>query len=1185
MYLARLEMFGFKSFAERIELQFGPGITAIVGPNGSGKSNVADAVRWVLGEQSAKTLRGGKMEDVIFSGTEKKKPLSFCEVTLVFNNDDHSLLLDYSEIAVTRRLYRSGESEYAINRTPCRLKDIVELFLDTGIGKEGYSIIGQGKIDSIISVKTEERRAVFEEAAGIAKFKSKKNEAERRLQHTRENLQRLCDILFELENHLGPLSEQAKVAAEYLSLWEALRKLEVNFYLYQHDFADKRKNQARESMQALEEERAEKEGWLAQMEQNGQTREEELAKLEGRLETLRTDILRLATELEQGAGEQRLLVERIARCEQDAARAKTERDDRDRLETALQARLQGDREEAARQRASLRGRQAALTAQEEELQQTSRQLEAEEQVLETERQQVFARLNSLSDVKTNLGRYQAMVSGLEERLGTLQSMREKALLEKENISQALVALRGEADQKKAALRQAQQQAETERALGLQLEQKLEGQRQLAQADKVKLSNAQSRRSILTDMKRDYEGYAYSVKQLLSFCEKSPPHKALCGGAVAGLITVPQRLEKAVEMALGPSLQHLVTPDEEAAKTLIRLLREKNFGRATFLPLTAIRGRVLTGSERNFLSAPGCLGIAAELIEYNPAHKEIIHNLLGRTVICEGLDAAVALARRAGHAFKVVTLEGDIVNAGGSMTGGSAGKLTSLLGRDRELERAESDVAFLTQQIAEAEASLQKLAGEKAQKLARAEELFRAAREQELLRVREEERVNKLAGELERAEGALEQLDAERVQMEETRGELQEQISRANSAQGSMEENGAQEQAQLAARAAALGKRKLERDKLRETLTEEKIHLAGLEKELSALEGNAMRTQAELSGGEQRRAELLAKAEEFLREAERLRAEEQNLLQATQAKKQARAQLEEELAACTARRESLQGERRGEEARKKEVEAALTASREKTFRLEMTLQKIDSDISALEQRIWDEYQLTYALAADFREEGFAPSGAAGEISRRKKEIAALGPVNVQALEEYAASKERFHNLTAQKQDLDKAEADLQKIIADLSNKMDKQFREQFQLINKYFAITFKELFGGGRAELRLEEGDALECGIEIVAQPPGKTLQLLSLLSGGERALTAVAILFAMLRLKPSPFCLLDEVETALDDANTYNLAEYLRKYADNTQFLIITHKKPTMEQADRLYGIAMEEKGVSRMVTVKMADF
>lgn len=1185
MFLKRLEVYGFKSFAEKTELSFTNGITAIVGPNGSGKSNVGDAVRWVLGEQSAKQLRGGKMEDIIFNGTEKRRKLSFCEVTLVFDNQDRMLPIDYTEVAITRRLYRSGESEYCINRTPCRLKDVTELLLDTGIGKEGYSIIGQGKIDHILSNKAEERRSVFEEAAGIMKYKTRKLEAERRLERTCENIERLNDILSEINDRIDPLREQSETAQKYLAIREQLRSLEVNFYLYQYDMAAKRKEDINASLSSVEGEYFEKEQLRDKIREQDETSLEQMDALELELDSVRKAVLDLTARIEQGSGESRVFSERVAHLTEDAERLEKEIElDADMKATMLAAR-EGDLEAVDNKAGQIEQMKLEVDKEQSLLDEADKKLELEGVELEKMRTEIMNAMNRLSDVKVNKSRCEAIKSGLEQRLEQISRQEQDAKNMLDNVSQALLSQQESGKDIVDRHGQLVNKRDELRAELTKLQQQVRSGREDAQELAERLHAARQRASMLREMQNDYESFNNSVKHILKNSQ-APSIKPYFMGVIAQLISVPQKYEKAVETALGSAMQNIVTKTEEDAKALIEYLKNGKLGRATFLPMSAIRARRLENNEKNAIKQNGCCGIASDLVSFDDQYRNIFENLLGRTVICQSLDVCIKIARDTKHAFRLVTLDGDVINPGGSMTGGSSqSRLTSVLGRTRELEEAVAAEEELALKCEGYKGVLAQTVTARDKKEKELTDLERELHENEVLLAAENEKLNKLNSDADAIRETLMDLEQERSEHNDTLADIHAQLSGSDDKAGDIEQDNKKAQQELASKTAQYNSRKLDRERKAQHLTDMRVQLSAFIQELSAMKNNAERVEKELSDIDQRTSHKRAKLEDCYKQIEAINDESVNFGKQIDLLRQSLCTMQNKQQQLQGKKDGMNDEAKERTRRAQELDKDLLVAQEKKHKLELNLQKVDADIALMEQRIWDEYELTYLSATELRDAEFKVTGAQSEINHLRRDINALGTVNVNAIEEYVTTKERQENLTSQLGDLQKAEQDLRKIISDMVKKMESRFAEQFAIINKYFGETFRKLFGGGKAELRLENSDdILGSGIDIVAQPPGKALQMLSLLSGGERALTAIAILFAMLRLKPTPFCILDEIEAALDEANVYNFAEYLRAFTDKTQFIVITHRKPTMEEADSLYGVAMEEKGVSSMVSVKLSD-
>lgn len=1185
MKLKKLELYGFKSFAQRTEIVFDEGITGIVGPNGSGKSNIGDAVRWVLGEQSAKTLRGASMSDVIFNGTQKRKPLSYCEVSLVFDNDDHALAMEAAEVMVTRRVYRNGESEYYLNRTACRLKDVVDLFRDTGIGKEGYSIIGQGRIDEILSRKSEDRRQVFEEAAGIVKFKARKEEADKKLQRTLENLERVDDILDELTKRLKPLEEQSRNARVYLELSTELKDLDLNLFLIRSD-------RARARLSELESELLTVQTILADTESNLTDKTTRRDETQNRIDQLEEAITKARTELMECAEHVHESQKKLSALQ---SRRETRSENRQRIvreQEEAQERLAEIEKDHTRIQADVE-KQHSLIADAEQIlratQEAAEKAQAKEKeadaALEAQKAAVIDQMNRLSDVRND-----------KTRLNTMQAQMETRLTEIEESSGAL-------QEQEAALREAltavEKQLETENQHQQQCQEKLAQARQASdEADtayanlradvekqSVDMQAAASRHNVLTEMTRDMEGYNMAVRRAMTYAKQ----RGLTGvkGVLAQLMTVPQAYETAIDMALGAAQQNIVTDTEETAKELINYLRQNRLGRATFLPMSAIRGKTLYGNERNALKLPGCLGVASELVQCAPEYRGIVENLLGRTVIADNLDHGIPIMRAGNHAFRLVTLEGDVMHSGGSMTGGSAqSKVSNLLSRERELKELTAKLQTGRAELDKCRQELmqrQQTAQEKRQKVSDA---VNALHQQEIAVAREQARRESVSADLNTHLQRMQETEQARVQLHQSLEDIRQQLETIEHQRtGAQGDQSAMEQKTIEMQN-ALVKARAEASAENDRLMVRTLQLSDLRHGLSDLErdeAHAQQDQAQILREQERREQLLHEMDELdaidendmkREEAESARRQKEQLRQesAAQAIEQRRAQAQSDLRDILSDMENLH--------------EAYNRDSEKLHKTELAKARIEGDQKNLQNRIWDTYKLTYAGAEEFRRTPFDEKESDCRAAELQGQIRALGTVNVGAVEEYAETKARVDDLTAQQQDLKRAEMDLRELIERLLIQMRSTFVENFSKMQGYFAETFTRLFGGGHAELKLmDPDDPLNCGIEVNAQPPGKKLQLLSLLSGGERALTAIAILFAMLKLKPTPFCILDEIEAALDDANIGYYADYLKEYSKGTQFIVVTHRKGTMERCNSLFGVAMEEQGVSRMVSVSLQDY
>ena len=1157
-----------------------------MGPNGSGKSNIGDAVRWVLGEQSAKTLRGASMSDVIFNGTQKRKPLSYCEVSLVFDNEDGQLPIQNAEVMVTRRVYRNGESEYFLNRAACRLRDIIDLFRDTGIGKEGYSIIGQGRIDEILSRKSEDRRQVFEEAAGIVKFRARKEEADKKLQHTLENLERLEDILEELTRRLGPLEEQSRNARLYMAYAEELKVLDMNLFLVRSDRARQRLAELDSELMTLSAILADCEAAVADKSAQRDATQENIAGLETRISQARARLMACAEEVH--ACQEQLSALR--------SRQETRRENRDRI-TAEQADAQArlaeltasfgaSREEIERQEALITAAEALLDRAQTDLEKRQAEESAADEALEQHKAGVISAMNRASDVKNQQTRLITVQGQMTAQLAEIEAAGIRLKEEEAALSAEAEAARAQVAQEQRR-QEALQQAHGEKVAAFSThDAALNHQRARAEELSARLQAAQSRHGVLSEMVRDMEGYNQAVRRAVQYAAQ----RGMKGvrGVLAQLMTVPQQYETAIDMALGAAQQNIVTDTEETAKELISYLRQNRLGRATFLPMSAIRPQTLNQSARSVLKMPGCIGVASELVQCAPEYRAIIENLLGRTVIADNLDHGIPIMRAGGHSFRLVTLEGDVMHSGGSMTGGSAqSKVSNFLSRERELKELTEKLRTGRAELDAMKLRLQESQEKKAALRQEISDALEAVHQQEIAVTREQARLDRASEALSAHRARMEQTEEAAVQLRENLADTERELSSIDLAtdgvemdQTAMENRTAELQKALSdARAAASAAgdlvmtRTLQLSELRhglDNLRRDQIHFDADRNQILREQERRAAQLADMDELDRQDAAAIAQAEA---ELTRRRLAQQQQEEAAQAIETQRNAAQEHL------RDLLRDIEGLHESYKRDGE--------KQHRLELTRQRVESEQRNLENRIWDTYKLTYAGAEEFRQaEGFNEREADKRAGELNAAIRALGSVNVGAVEEYAQTKARVDDLTAQQSDLRAAEADLRALIERLLEQMRVTFVDNFTRLQGYFSETFTRLFGGGKAELLLmDPEDPLNCGIEVNAQPPGKKLQLLSLLSGGERALTAIAILFATLKLKPTPFCILDEIEAALDDANIGYYADYLKEYSQGTQFIVVTHRKGTMERCNTLFGVAMEEQGVSKMVSVSLQDY
>jgi chromosome segregation protein SMC, common bacterial type len=1186
MKLKRLEIYGFKSFAQRTQIDFNEGITGIVGPNGSGKSNIGDAVRWVLGEQSAKTLRGGKMEDIIFGGTQKRKAMTYCEVSLIFDNEDHSLPVDYTEVMITRRVFRNGDSEYYINKTACRLKDVVGLFRDTGIGKEGYSIIGQGRIDEILSQKGEDRRKVFEEAAGIVNYKTRKEEAEHKLTRTMDNLSRVEDLLEELFSRVGPLEHQADTARTYLRLSEELKGLELNIFLIRHDKIKDRIEELNGTLANLEAVLSSADFEATEKNEQRDTLETQVAQLEMALTSLRQGLALISDEYhDEKSRAQRFGIEKKNR-EENVQRLKKQRAEDMEKALALKELTDESKGGATRQDALLAAFKQELDKKEAALAEAAELSAQSETLLEEHKAAVIEAMNRVSNLKAVESRQQAVMAQMASRLIEIEQSAEElshsidathaqydaAIKQKAAVSTVFESLQAEAQCVDDAVH----------LLGDKLLKDGETMQEALQAGKT----MESRLHVLQEMATGYEGYYNSVKAALTHAKaaKLPGVRDV----VAMLISVPKEFETAIDMVLGATLQNIVTEDEKSAKALIDHLRQNRLGRATFLPMNTIRGKTLTKDERRVLSMPGCVGLASELVKFDGEYQAIVENLLGRTVVARNLDAGIEIMRAGRHAFRLVTLEGDVMHSGGSMTGGSVQqKASSFLGREREIKELKESIIVKTKEIEALQTAIAAIEEErKALKLSRQETMYRLHQE-EIGIAREQERVQAAKAQLDNIEARLTATLQAKEQIADSISSIREDLERIANEQGSGQSDTLAMQEKTEALRLKFQEARETQEILRDELTQKLLEYAKMEHDTNALKKDHERLNREIEAVEAKIAQAdaeIAILEDALTRSDFTQGETESRAQSLQLKVQdAEEMVRKTEEARQLKQENLNAIHKAIE----QIHQSVATETERHHQVELQRTRQESELTAMQERIWNTYELTYEGAEEFRQEGkFELTQSEKRAQEIRSDIRALGPVNVGAIEEYADTKARFDEINSQREDLLTAKADLEGLILRLESQMEKQFVSQFALMQGYFKETFVRLFGGGHAELKLQDPkDALNCGIDIVAQPPGKKLQLLSLLSGGERALCAIAILFAMLKLKATPFCILDEIEAALDEANIGYFADYLVEYGQKTQFVVVTHRKGTMEHCDALYGVAMEEQGVSKMVSVNLTDY
>ena len=1186
MKFKKMEIYGFKSFADKVQINFNDGVTGIVGPNGCGKSNVADSIRWVLGEQSAKALRGSSMQDVIFNGTEKRKPQSFSEVSLFFDNSEKIFNLDYDEVCLSRKLYRSGDSEYAINKAPCRLKDITELLRGSGLGRDSYNIIGQGRIDELLSAKPEERRAVFEDAAGISKLKNRKTESVKKLTVTSENLTRINDIISELELQLGPLKEQAEVAKKYLELRERLKLLDASNYVVQYDTSASKKAEIQDRLNGVMEEIKLKTKEFEDCVQAYSKTAEDLEGLDQKIEALRDQLLELTVGLEKQAGESRLLQEKVTTLNENKEKTVKSLEEHqaeyNNICETLEL-LEKKKKEAEENLDSLGSKIENLTSEASATEAYILQLEASKMEKSSK---AIEHLGKLGDQKEELGSLRGEKANLESRREELE-LENKSIEEKlHSVEEERSSYQEKLDKLNTTITKLHEDQKLEKQEALRVIYKISALEEDIKDYIAKSSSNNSKIKLLKAMQEENEGYSNSIKQLL----KDSKNNASLGGAfinvVAKLMRVPEELETAIDMALGATVQNIVTKNEDDAKYIIDYLKTNNLGRATFLPITSVKPKFIQNEYLMTIKrTPNVLGIADELVEYDSEYKKVLSFLLGNTVIVRDMMTAVSLAKSTKYSFKIVTLEGDVITPSGTLSGGSKKvQAVNLLAREREIQSLSEELENITKEREEKEEELVRAKRARDLYNSKNEEYENTLKELTTLQLKETENLTKVSAVVEECLLALEK-------NKQTNSELAVKIEEVSKKvaiyekytdelkQGATEDNGILDP-ELMLKKSVLAD-------VNERLTELKVKRATIEGEMVSVEGQLLKLRDTKESETREIRELKLELQQILTSLQSVEEEfsskvDRKIYDASMFNLQ---EVRDNLAKADVDKKNLSALLSKLSEDKVLLSTQLSYVNERKFKEENALLKIDTDIEQMQEKIWEDYGLTYGTAKELKlanhnlEEGLIESG------KVKRQINALGYVNVGAIEGIKEVSARYDDMTAQRDDLEKAVADLTEIIDNLTKEMEGTFLNEFKKINTNFQGVFKELFGGGRAELRLaDETNPLECGIEIEAEPTGKKLQNITLLSGGERALTAIAILFAILMLKPMPFCVLDEIEAALDDANVERFAKYLKRFSGYTQFIVITHRKPTMELADSLYGVTMEERGVSKIVSVMLSE-
>ena len=1180
MYLKRLELQGFKSFADKTILELRPGITTVIGPNGSGKSNISDAIRWVLGEQSMKSLRGTKSLDIIFAGTQNRKSLGFAEASLVFDNSDGALPIEFTEVTVTRKIYRSGETGYYINKTPCRLKDVLELFMDTGIGKDGYSIIGQGKIDKILSNKFEDRRHIFEEAAGIVKYRSRKEEAEKKLEHTKLNLLRINDIISEIEGNLGPLQTQSEKAKKYLNLREELKNIEVGLFVYNIEKYKENLQQIVQDIDVMQSQCNDEEGKLERVKILKEELKSSIDEITEQIENMSNLGFESQKEIEQLNSNINVARTRITNNNENSVRFTDEIKEQNGKIQELKQELEQKEAKKDNLKQNKEKFEKELNEKQEELAKITEKLSAKELEIEGYKQTVeqntdkkYELQSEINAQEINFQNYEKRQNQIKQEIQTTISELDNTRMNKEEISKGFYESENKKNKAQKSLEEvAKQKQEANQKIKL-----FESNINILSSD---MRIKESRLKFLIETEKEKEGYIKSVKSLLKDCENIKDLGKGMHGVLANIIEVPDELETAIEMCLGASLQNIVTDTEEDAKKLVEHLRKNNLGRASFLPIASVKGKKLEKIKGN---ESGVIGIASDLVKFNKKYEQIILNLLGRTVIVDNMDTAIKVAKQNGYTFRIVTKDGDLINPSGAITGGSVAKKTvNILGRGKEIEKLEKEIKNI-------KAKIQKLEEEKEEYeqsiegiLELSANLEKELQEIDITYATEKQKMISIDENIQKLQNRLNKLKEEQKNLENLKQEAIEQKEKIQEETQKIT-NQNEELSKLISEFAELNKDDQKYiDDLNFDITNLKISVSSFDESESSIQEIQERINQELNNAK-------ASIENKNNQIEQIKVDNENLEKSIQETLNKIEEIKQKVNNSSSEIEKMKQERTQKSEKLSKQEDEITSKfkiiedlKSQLVKLDVKKTKVEEDINTIINKMWEEYELTPNNV-----EGYAkPENVAltqKRVNNIRTEIRDLGSVNVDSIEEYKNLKDRYDFMSEQRLDLENTMSKLRKVITDMTQIMKEQFREKFKIINKNFGEVFAELFGGGKASLNLEdEENILECGIEITVQPPGKKLQNMMLLSGGEKAFTAIALLFAILKINPAPFCVLDEIEAALDDVNVFRYADYLKKFTEHTQFLVITHRKGTMEAADTVYGVTMEESGISKLLSMKL---
>lgn len=1182
MYLKRLELQGFKSFADKTVLEFKPGITAVIGPNGSGKSNISDSIRWVLGEQSMKSLRGAKSEDIIFAGTQSRKSLGFAEASIVIDNSDGELPVEYAEVTVTRKLYRSGETGYFINKVPCRLKDILELFMDTGIGKDGYSIIGQGKIDEILSNKSEDRRHIFEEAAGIVKFRARKTESEKKLEQTKLNLLRINDILSEIEAGLDPLRIQSEKAKRFLELHESLKDIEVGLFIYNIESYKEKLSQVVEDLKVIENQKNDEDEKLSKMQANKITLKNQIDSLTEEIEKCQNLGFESTNQIEKINSEIGISNEKILHNKENNERLISEVEDaKQKIKD-----LQEEKDAKIQKKDSLFSNkekfEKELQEKEEELSKLTANLSSQELEIESKKQTIEKDTDAKYEKNIEISSLDANFENLEKRAKNIKTEVAETISEldrtrnqKQDMSKEFTKIENEKNK-------ISKEIEENSNKKSEIESKIKEFNDQIEKISYELRMKDSRHKFLIETEKEKEGYSKAVKSLLTDCDKNSELNKGVHGIIANLISVDKEYEIAIEMTLGGMLQNVVTDNEEVAKKLVNHLRANNLGRASFLPITSIKGSKVDKIKGKF---PGVIGVAADLVKYDKKYEQIVYNLLGRTVIVDNMDTGIAVARENKYAFRIVTVKGDIINASGAITGGSvAQKTVNILGRGREIESLAEEIKSLEKKLEETKSNKEKFEDSISEFVQESKVLEQKLQEVNIVYATEKQKMVSVQEHVLRLETTLQKLRDEDSKIQNQKNDIKSQKEEILKSIEIIEKEISELSLVIKEFAEKNSENQKYIDDLNFDITNLKISVSSFDESGSSIDEMVERIDKDI--------ENYNNAIEFkTKQIEDLKNEDIELKENIEKLKNQIVEIQNSVSMSSEKIESLKNERAEKNKESEKVEKDITDQfnlledlKGNLVKIDVKKTKLEQDIDTVVNNLWEEYELTPNNVTEYKKVENVQN-TQKEVNSIRSEIKDLGSINVDSIEEYKKTKERYDFMCEQRLDLENTISKLRKMISEITDTMKKQFTEKFKLINKNFNEVFVELFGGGKAELILEDEDnVLECGIDIKAQPTGKKLQNMMLLSGGEKAFTAIALLFAILKINPAPFCILDEIEAALDDVNVYRYAEYLKKFCGDTQFLVITHRKGTMEAADTVYGVTMEENGISKLLSMKLAQ-